>query len=291
MTQRKMSMGFEKWQTEAAQMKEEARKLQQALMRMSKRHLAAAFGTWRSIVAELAASKFVTGQVKQESLSWIFTRLTIWAASASKVYALVLRWRNACLCEAGITSKVKHHAASRLVMWIYEWRADSMFKAMLKWKNTTDIKIVERLSKKLEVANRDAEEFLIQELRKSVGATHRKGVTLAFDEWKLINDAANQAETQEQILKMKVKWAMGTIQTRKKQLKSLKKPALHLDVEAFLKEIAVIWTRPRRKTSPLRRVVKKVIKEKPKLPPGRNQLACGKRVHLGTGGETRSTCN
>ena len=38
-------MGFEKWQATAAEMKEEERKLRQAVMRMVARQMAAGFGT------------------------------------------------------------------------------------------------------------------------------------------------------------------------------------------------------------------------------------------------------
>ena len=53
MIKRQLSMAFEKWQTEAAQMKAEQDAIRRALMRMVAAKLAAAMGTWRIARATL----------------------------------------------------------------------------------------------------------------------------------------------------------------------------------------------------------------------------------------------
>ena len=55
MMNRKLSMAFEKWQAEAAQMKHEQAMLKKAVMRMVQRQMAMAWSKWREAASEAKA--------------------------------------------------------------------------------------------------------------------------------------------------------------------------------------------------------------------------------------------
>ena len=62
MMHRSLSLAFEKWQSAAAEMKEEARKLRQGVMRLVAGKMAAAFGTWREAASQRKAAMELCGR-------------------------------------------------------------------------------------------------------------------------------------------------------------------------------------------------------------------------------------